>query len=185
MLIDLIIPKAATVGGIQATWTNKYRLQTTDLGTAQTLAAAIMAMETAITKDVVTIGPYRLDEVAGDGQVATGPAANFGGVTAGAPLIPLWNVVRVVFYDTAGRPEQKYLRLPLAEDEQDDGVLTEALTDLVQTEYADPLSGELEYVGPNAEAHSGAFRVVPLVQMRQLHRKRASRPGFHRGWIAD
>jgi hypothetical protein len=102
-------------------------------------------------------------------------------------FLPLWNVVRCDFPPVGpGRPEVKYLRLPLGEGEQSGGILTDDLIADIVTNYAAPLASLATYVTPTGDEHDPAqFSVWPLVQMRQTSWHRRTRPGFHRGYVPN
>jgi len=88
----------------------------------------------------------------------------------------------VTISNAVGRPELKYLRLGMNVENIENGVWSGEVVTAIQTNYATPLAGNLEYVGPSGEAHTGAV-VSPNIQMRQLGWSRRTRPGFKRGWV--
>lgn len=99
-------------------------------------------------------------------------------------ILPLFNTVRVTFTNALGRPEIKYIRGGYNAANIGSGAWDGDLITAIQDDYADVLLGNLEYVGPSGEAHTGVI-VQTAVQMRQLGWNRRVRPGYHRGWVPD
>lgn len=153
-------------------WTNVYYATSVDLGAAHLVAQGILQAERQFHKDVVLFTRYRTSTVLqGDFQYITSIANLNGLVGSSSPRIPLWNVVRADMGDGGfKRPERKYYRLPLTEDEQDNGVLTNGVFTLVQQSLVN-LLGDFagEWCGPNSEPIV-SVAVYPNVAMRQLRR---------------
>lgn len=167
------------------TWSNVYTFDAAGLVTATDLALALVTTEQAVhTADV----QFYLTGIRSlvDSGVSTKITSTDIGLLGSDPsiMLPLWNVVRVDFLDASGRPEIKYLRVPLQEDTVDGTLVDGGLVATITDDYATPLLAEDSYVGPSGEAHTG-FVVHNLVQMRQQRWHRRARPGFHRGWVPD
>jgi len=169
-------------------WENVYVLNIAGPASdAAPFGESLIALERAVSYDSVDFDGFQVFPAAGGaaaykqmGYVGSGDLDSTG---LGGPL-PLFNAVRVTFTNTLGRPEIKYLRIGANVDNIENGVWSTELIDLIESDYAEPLSELAVYVGPTGEAHTG-FSVQTPVQMRQLGWNRRSRPGFHRGWVPD
>src|SRR4051812_25899238 len=98
------------------TWSNVYTINVTDLATAVTEGMAIVSSEQTIHTADVQFYLMAVRSLITSG-VSTKVTSIDVGLLGSDPsiMLPLWNVVRVDFLDAAGRPEIKYLRLPLQE----------------------------------------------------------------------
>lgn len=160
-------------------WSNTYHIFADTLALGIPFIENIVEAETTVHKQNVDFIRARIStETPDDGVFATVPLNTQGQVLASSDQLPLWNVVRVDFGVFGGRPSYKFLRLPLQESEQANGILTGGVTDTVQLFYANvllALSNEAE-TGPVLVDESGNFfnsaDVFPRVQMRQLSRRR-------------
>jgi hypothetical protein len=151
-------------------WTNRYILSATDITLAILSADAIWPLEQNIHKDVVNFTRYRVSDMdpATDMFVIV-PIGETGAVTATTGLLPLFNVMRVDFPAGTGRPSRKYLRLPIQESEQEDGVFTTSIVSTVNDVYGNALAAISAFVDVDGEP-LGNGRVTPAVAMRQLRR---------------
>jgi len=169
-------------------WENVYVINVAGPASdVQPFGEAIVARERAVSYDTVSFDGFAVFPNAGGpagykqiGYVGQGDLASAG---LGGPL-PLFNTVKVAFSNAVGRPELKYLRIGANADNLSAGHWSSELTDLIFDEYVTPLLAIAPYVGPSGEAHT-AGSVQTAVQMRQLSWHRASRPGYHRGWVPD
>jgi hypothetical protein len=168
---------------------NVYTVEAADLAGAIAVGADILPLEQAIFKDLIhflymhakspTLGTFGrsafIDEF---GTVA---------VPGDGELLPMWNVVRCNFpLVDAGRPEIKYLRLPLLETETVNGNLTLPTVAAINDNYAGPLAALPGFVSPTGAAHdAGQFSTSVQVGMRQQSWHRRTRPGFHRGYVPN
>jgi len=183
---DVTIRKEFTaVVGI-APWTNIYHVSAADEEAALDVGEAVAALEAAIMYDVCLITRLNARQssvLAGSGRQR---AVSIQGDrdSSGKQFLPLFNAVRVTFTDGISRPDQKYLRLPIAEDEQNSGALDSGLIDLIGLDYSAPLMGVSGVVSSDDAPYTSAV-VQPQVQMRQRSWSRRSRPGFHRGYVPD
>lgn len=100
----------------------------------------------------------------------------------GESFLPSFCTVRVTFSDNVARPDQKYLRLMINENEQAGGTLESSIVTLIDTSYADPLLA-LPYLVSSQGATLTGSAVYPYVQNRQRGWHRRSRPGYVRGWV--
>lgn len=101
-----------------------------------------------------------------------------------ALMLPLFNTLRVALHDGFGRPNLKYFRFPIQEDEIEGGVPTTAFLDNINTTFL-ALIPAIGGVVSNRGHEYSDISAVPLVQMRQQGWHRRTRPGFHRGWVPD
>ena len=166
-------------------WKNVYMIQANDVPTALAALDQIALAEQTILSEnlnISTIAVYSVPKGAGFGV----ESVNYQGtrVVTGDQL-PLWLTVRVDFTSgDASRPERKYLRLGLTEDDILGTQIEPALITTVQDNYATPLVGMLDYVGPHGEPHTASTVFAP-VQMRQQGWHRRFRPGFHRAYVPN
>lgn len=166
-------------------WENVYTILTANVAGVEANAAAIIALEKAVSYDEVSFDGYEITASPAGAALARDRSYMGQGalVSAGlGSLVPLFNAVRVTFGNAVGRPEIKYLRLGAMTDNIELGKWSGEFRDFVDEFYTQPLAGNLEYVGPTGEAHvSGTTHAE--IQMRQLGWHRRSRAGFKRGWV--
>lgn len=167
-------------------WSNVWHVQ------AASPHEAILILETVgnayinMLKDYAEIYQYHVQF---DHPLATpGESADLivPGTETGDPvlMLPLFNTIRVALHDGAGRPNLKYFRFPLQEDEIQGGTPTGAFLDNLTTTFLTPLLSIDGLVSNRNNAYTD-ISAVPLVQMRQQGWHRRTRPGFHRGWVPD
>jgi len=159
-------------------WVNRYILLLDDITQAVFAGNSITGFELAIHKERVNFTKYRVsDQDPATDEFVIVPIGQPGQVTGSGDALPLWNVVRVDFPAGNGRPSRKYLRLPIFETEQTNGVLEVGITSLVATEYGIPLGDFSEFVDVDGTG-LGTGVVTPNVAMRQLRRgsKRRTTP---------
>jgi len=165
-------------------WTNNYHVTAADEEGALDIAEGIVDIERAVHWSnvyFIDVAARQDSELAGSGHKRT----------IGAPglrayddeqMLTRFNVVRVIFTDGVGRPDQKYLRLPCMEVESDSGTWTTDAVSFWNTNYVVPLMGLVGLVSSSHTTYtSGA--VWQYVQMRQESWSRRSRPGFKRGYV--
>lgn len=166
--------------GVGKEWSNSYWANAADLDEAQGIGSAVINAEGSIHRANVNFIRYRVSTAAPNDGVFTTVPVNFqGGLAIASGQLPLWNVVRVDASVFGGRPSYKFLRLPLEELDQQDGVLTSFFQNQVQTFYADVMgsisAGGLSPFGLVDEDGNSfvTWTVFPRVQMRQTYRRRA------------
>lgn len=163
-------------------WSNSYWVQAVDLDEAQGFGSTIINAEGSIHRANVNFVRYRVSTaMPEDGVFVTVPVNFAGGLAIASGQLPLWDTVRVDFAVFGGRPSYKFLRLPLEELDQQDGVLTSFFANQVKTFYADVLGtitvGGVVTSGLTDESGQAfvGITVHPRVQMRQTFRRRARR----------
>lgn len=170
--------------GLGEKWSNRYLFDASSLAACEPLVAPIVDREKSIHKSTVTITQVRVsDQVAANDNFFTVPVNEPGDVTATAALLPLFNRVRVdIDVDGFGRPSRKYYCLPLAEDEQADGILgsltglaIQAAVNLMITEVDTAGGGDGEICDPDGQAWVTATYQAK-VAMHQMHRRRRRSP---------
>lgn len=164
-------------------WSNVYTVNAASLAAAITVGSAIVVIEKAVHYDTVSFVNLVVEPaiLAGGGGTVVGLSGT-GARLGGDEYLPLFNTVRCWFRPAAGKPSQKYLRLPLRELFQANGALVTTERTFVHNNYVLPLLDVNEYVDVDGQEFiSGA--VYPRVQERQLRRKRRTRAGFKRGWV--
>jgi hypothetical protein len=161
-------------------WSNRYIIEASGLAAAVACHGPIVEGELSVHKSTVTITAIRISDLnPATDQFVVVPYNSAGLVTATADILPLFNTCRIdVEVEGFGRPSRKYYRLPLAEDEQDDGVLSSvtgtAVADMVTqmiTDVDTAGGGDGELVDPDGQSWISATHFTK-VQMRQLHRRR-------------
>lgn len=166
-------------------WTNVYAIEAANTVAALDNLAEIAAWEADIMGETAEV--YRLYAVTptpgSTGAIRDVTLQGLQPVTTPGELLPQWNTVLVKFFNVAGKPELKYLRLPLYLDMINGQTIKTAVLTTVLTGYASHLEEYEFYVGPTGEPHVGS-QVVSVVQMRQTNWHRRSREGFKRGWVA-
>lgn len=167
-------------------WTNVYTVEAADYVAALNSGEIAMAAEANI--HYASTHFYRIRaHVQGRSPLGASRSVDALGEVAvpATPntMLPLWNVARVTFPLAIGKPEQKYLRLPLYEDSVDGNFLTAAVVANIQTNYADVMAAYTWYVSPTGLVHTSGT-VQEAVQMRQTSWHRRTRAGFKRGWVA-
>lgn len=167
-------------------WTNSYHVTAANEDGALDIAAGLVEIERDITFETVIFLDYsaRQDSVlAGSGKKRVLGVLGQRGAE-GVDFLPTFNTVRATLTDGVARPDQKYLRLPLPENEQANGSLTPEAVAFYTDNYITPL---LAYVGLVSSDGVGftSGAIWPYVQMRQRNWSRRARPGFHRGYVPD
>jgi len=185
-MYDVTIRKEwSAIAGISP-WSNVYHVSAADEEAALDVGNAIAVIEMAVSYDVVLATRLQARQssvLSGSGRQR---AISIAGArdSSGKQFLPLFNTVRVTFTDGIARPDQKYLRLPIAEDEQDTGGLDPGLVTMLEDDYVDPIIA-LAGVVSSDDAPYTIGTVLPFVQMRQRNWSRRARPGFHRGYVPD
>lgn len=165
-------------------WTNVYHVEALGPNTALDAGQGIADIEKAVLADLGSI--TRITAQLATGGAVASRTVNIGGLYAipEAELLPLFNTVRVILSDDLGRPESKYLRGCLGEVDVVGFKIGSDSIIRLQTDYSTPLLGILGLRGPNGEGITAAS-VQAAVQMRQVSWHRRTRPGFHRGYVAN
>lgn len=167
------------------TWSNRYVVFADDISAAETAANSILAIERTAHASLVSFVGMKIDNtIIGSPDNKTVGLTGTGSNAEASDYLPLHNTVRVVFHTATGRPSQKYLRAPVFESYQTAGVLTSSTRAWFVTNYAAPLLEIEAFKDVDGQVFTSAT-VAPLVSLRQLNRRRSSRPGFHRGWVAN
>lgn len=166
-------------------WRNVYAIQANDGPTALAALDQIALADQSVCNEDILINKLEVSTIPpGGGFYAE--SVNYAGarVTTGDTL-PLWMCVRIDFMSGDGsRPERKYLRIGLTEDDIHGTIIDSGLITTIQNDYATVLVSNLDYVGPHGEPHTGSIVFVP-VQMRQQNWHRHFRPGFHRAYVPN
>lgn len=167
-------------------WTNVYHVDATSVEDALDHAESIVEIEKTVHWSNVEF--FR---VSAKQDIEDGPAGQARNISelgdrdaSGEDRLPLFCSVRVTLDDLTNRPDQKYIRGPVMESENNQGSLAGATITLFETSYADALIA-LTFIRSSSGGSYIGKSVTPFVQMRQRNWKRASRPGFHRGWVPD
>lgn len=167
-------------------WSNIYRVDAGSLDDALDKAVSIANIEQAVHKDYVRFSRVTaIEDVVDPPEGASRVLTGSGDVTGDFTLVlPRFNTVRCVFSDGVGRPDQKYLRLPLEEGDVVSGTISVDLSNALALDYVAPIT-ELGFVVSSDQVSYTEGTVVPAIQMRQISWHRRTRPGFHRGYIPN
>lgn len=165
-------------------WSNSYHVNSPDLVAAAATADVIAAAEQSVHKNNVEFVRARVStQAVGDNTYTTVVLGTFGAIPVTSGQLPLFNTARVDFEVFGGRPSYKYLRLPLDENETQNGEINSTLAGNLQTLYYEPLlalaadeGGDGFLVDETGQPFTGASVQRPI-QERQLRRRRRSRVG--------
>jgi len=183
-LYRISVTKQLVLGSNRQRWDNVYRADVPDVDAAITVGELCWAAEANVTKEYVDM--VRISAIQDSPLAAAGRSRSYSspGIAVGDETLrlPLFNAVRVVLSDDVGRPDQKYLRLPLQEDDIANGVIGGPLMGELETAYANVLLLITSLRSSNGVSYTSA---VPqsAIQMRQTGWHRRTRPGFRRGWV--
>ena len=147
-------------------WTNVYYVNQPDLASASAAATTIVNVERTIHAPAVNFDKVRVSDLSST-QYQTISVNQPGQRSVTGDFLPLFNVLRVDFNVAGGRPSRKYLRLPVAESDQSNGIFTSSALQSLATGYAIPTStGICDESGSPFTSTSFQERVG----MRQLRR---------------
>jgi len=171
----------------ELTWRNVYNIEAADLAEAMTRMQLIRDAEADIHAEGISLNKIFVAQVGFKNQFRTNFTTSPGLRSVTGDFLPAWNVVKTFFDSTDGtRPEVKYLRIGLTENDVTGELLDTGLVDLIQTNYVDVLAGYDWYVGPGGETHGPSDPGVgAYVYMRQTKWHRHSRPGQHRAYVPN
>lgn len=166
-------------------WVNTYHLSASGEEEALDILQDIMLIEQAVHWSSIRFDRLAVRQdspLAGSGRQRS---VNIVGArdASGEDFLPSFCTVRVVFGDGVNRPDQKYLRLPINENEQTNGNLEAGLILSVNTDYVQPLIA-LSGVVSSSHVPYQTGGAQSIVQNRQRGWHRRTRPGFKRGWVA-
>lgn len=152
-------------------WTNRYLITAEDLVEAEGYGSQIVSFEQIIHADGILFTKMRVSDTFENTDQYVSIALNtFGAYNVNeALLLPLFNVARVDFSPTAGRPSRKYLRGVLTEDDINYNQIVTNRLNSIQTDYVAPLMSLVPFVDPQQSVFFRAS-VSPFVGMRQLRR---------------
>jgi len=171
-------------GGGDAAWSNVYHIPAISPEAAMVSLQVVAAAEMAIHSDDITITTLEISDPTHLQNGRKYTMNDAGERTAGTNPLPNWNVVTVLMYDLAfTRPQKKYYRLPIYEEDHTGGTLDGALTSLVLS-TVQTLVDDGVICGPGGEELT-TVEVLPTIQMRQTDWARRGKPGFHRGYVAN
>lgn len=167
-----------------AQWRNVYLLDSPVKEDALSDCIAIGQEEMTCSYSPVHFLRAHVVNIADKNDAATSARTEVGALDPaglGGP-VPLFNTIRLVIADTAGRPEQKYYRLGANTHNIENGVWSNDFVTFVQDNLGAYLPTLASYVSPHLEPIVSATALAP-VQIRQLGWHRRTRPGFKRGWV--
>lgn len=164
-------------------WTNVYTISSSNIVTALSDLDAIAVKEAEVMGETARVfKTHVIAKVGGTGYQHDVDMVGLQPVADPDTLLPMWNTVLCRFTSDQGRPEIKYLKLPLYIDMIDGVNIKNSVQTSVQLGFVQDLVGMAAYTGPNGETHTGGF-CSDVIQMRQVDWHRRQRPGFKRGWV--
>lgn len=185
-LFTVTVRKGIILEGSTQAWTNVYHVEADDIPDALDKGVTIANIEQGIYKDYVVMSRV-------NARLAVTPTTESGRreLTGAGDItgdetkrLPGFNAVRCTFSDEIGRPDQKYLRLPLEEDDVVSGTINVTVNNLIQLDYVSEILA-LPFIRSSDNALYTEGTVIPAIQMRQLSWHRRSRPGFHRAYVPN
>ena len=154
-------------------WANDYLTDDDTIEDAQDLAGLLLTWEQDIHMGAVTFD-YILVTSFGVGRAFRHIVINEPGNASNLAFIPLFNTLRVDFGTSDADPARKYYRCPVAEENQNGGIFETAylgqINVLITNDLVTPAVLE-HIVTPRGNNCVNAVP-QPLVQMRQLHRRK-------------
>lgn len=172
------------IADIRDSWVNTYHVSAANDDDAMSIMQDIVAMEKAIHwSDIFfeRVSVRQDSPLAGSGrQVAllgTGDRD-----ATGEEFLPSFCTVRIVLTDGVNRPDQKYFRLRINENENLSGLLSTTLIEFLEINFIATFIALSGVVSSSHVPYTGGT-VVPQVQNRQRGWHRRTRPGFKRGWV--
>lgn len=160
-------------------WTNVYYVDAADIATAATHMVDLGGAEVRVHSADVTIEKGRVTPVPNPGNAfITHEFHESGTYTNSAPLMPLFNTVRVDMNVATGRPSRKFLRGILHMDALDsEGFITATYQSMIEDQYITTLEGYSWLVDESGNEIVG-FTLQGKPSDRQLRRgsKRRTTP---------
>lgn len=163
-------------------WSNSYWIDAADITAADFMAGEIAIAEQSVHKGNVDFLRARTSTAAPGDNAFVVRVLNFpGSVPADVPQLPLFNTVRVDLGVFGGRASFKYLRTPIAENEQENGLLAPSTATFIAENYVLAMLSlsantppETRLVDEDGNSFtSGSVNI--RVQNRQLRRRRRRR----------
>jgi hypothetical protein len=162
--------------GLTGKWSNVWHIQAAEM--ADAAAAPVIGMEDhllAILDPTAVIKSYLLSEVGTD-AFFTNDRNSAGTNPDVGSLLPLFNSVKVLFPSSDfGRPDLKYFKGSLGENNSGGGEVDSAFRTLVDAEIEAMIdemnTNSTPLCSINGDVYESA-QVQPAIQMRQMHRKR-------------
>lgn len=183
-LYRVAVHKRLTTAADAPEWVNTYHVNTASEEDAILLAQDIANVERAVHWNNVAF--FKVSVRLASSLSSSGRQEAISGTgdrnVSDEHFLPRFCTVRCTFTDNINRPDQKYLRTPIAEQDQQDGILTPENVGFVITNYVDPLIAISGVVSSSGAPYTTG-NTLPAVQMRQVDWHRRSRPGFKRGWV--
>lgn len=162
------------------TFTNRYLVDVEpgDLAAALLITAIVDAEKQMMYDNVTFIRARHSTLAEGDDEYTMTILSGSGARGLGSDhLLPLFNVVRIDFQPTAGRPSRKYLRGCIAEGDVDGHLFIAGYEAGHAAGYISSITGQAHIVDPQGD-DLVTGKMWPFVAMRQLRRgsKRRATP---------
>jgi hypothetical protein len=145
---------------------------------AGAVAACVVGMEDnllAMLSNSCTLKSYLISDPASD-SFFTEDRNNLGTYSSSGSLLPFWNACKLIFPPSDfGRPDLKYMKGVVGENVQTDGLLSTGFQTDMDNACSAMIADMIANATPLCSANGDFYETVsvqPLVQMRQMHRKR-------------
>lgn len=155
--------------GVTNYWTNVYYTNAASEAAAITTGQSVVTLEKQIHANNVTFTKMRTRLVSDLAQTGTVTVLTGTGARTASEYLPLFNVVRIDFGVASGRPNRKYLRLPVLEGDTTSALLTSAMKTLVANSYSTPLINTNAITDKSGQPILTAA-IADAVGMRQMRR---------------
>lgn len=160
--------------GMGEAWANDYLTADATIEDAQDLAALLLTWEQNIHQSNINFAYIRISSFLTGDRFFRHLTVNQPGLLAPADALPLFNTMRVDLGTANSDPARKYYRCPVEEVNQTNGLFNGAfllaMAGLITTYLVTP--GVLPHIVTNSGNPVDRATVQPMVQMRQLHRRR-------------
>lgn len=165
-------------------WLNTYHISAASENDAMDVLSEILVVEQNVHWSNVQFDrlSVRLESDLATAGIQRATAAVGERDATGEDFLPLFCVARVILADSVNRPDQRYLRLPISEGEQTNGVISNALNNFIADNYIAPLFAIPGVVSSSAVPYT-LGSTAAAVQNRQRGWHRRQRVGFRRGWV--
>lgn len=155
-------------------WSNDYIIHEETIEDAEDVLNDLVTFERNMHMDAVQFDYARISTVLPDDRYFRHIALNLAGLLSTSDYLPIFNAIRVDMPTSTSDPCRKYFRGPIAESNQQNGVLTGAAVTFYNGVITTYLTGTdlISHIWtPKGNVCVGAS-LYPYVQMRQLHRRR-------------
>lgn len=155
-------------------WSNEYLTDDLLLDDAQDLSSQLLTFERNVHLTNVNFVYVRISSYIPGDRTFRHININQPGLLTTGDFMPLFNTARMDMGTSDSDPARKYYRLPVLETNQASGVFTPAFITTFTTQITNHLvtPGVFAHIVTTAGNTVTGATLHPLVQMRQLHRRK-------------